>query len=109
MYTEIQQQTDKHSVTELCTVYGGILQRLLQMVGTVLDPSNRYEHTQQRMDTYIADIHAHFPMMGYRDPTVWRSMKRLGVHGYTTKQAAHLLQRYGAYPLCQYPGQKFSI
>ena len=62
---------------------------------------NCYERTQQRMDAYVADIHAHYPMMGYRqirdtlewrfdwklsDPTVWRSMKRLGIHGYIRKR-----------------------
>lgn len=69
MYAEIQKQTDKHSVRELCEIYG-----------------------------YVLDIHSHHPMMGYRqirdklrlefgwiisDPTVWKSMKRLGIHGYT--------------------------
>ena len=49
-------------------------------------------------NSYVLDIHSHHPMMGYRqirdklrlefgwiisDPTVWKSMKRLGIHGYT--------------------------
>ena len=100
MYAEIQQQTGKHSVTELCMVYGVSTSgyyKWLKRAGAL----NRYERTQQRMDACIADIHAHSPMMGYRqirdtlewrfgwklsDPTVWRSMKRLGVHGYTRKR-----------------------
>lgn len=62
---------------------------------------NRYERTQQRMDAYVAYIHAHYPVMGYRqirdtlelqfgwklsDPTIWRSMKRLGIQGYIRKR-----------------------
>lgn len=62
---------------------------------------NRYEKAQRVTDVYVADIHAHNPDMGYRqvrdtlelqfglrlcDPTVWRSMKRLGIHGYTRKR-----------------------
>ena len=26
MYAEIQKQTDKHSVSELCEIYGGVIQ-----------------------------------------------------------------------------------
>ena len=100
MYAEIQQQADKHSISELCTVYGvsrSGYYKWLKRGGAL----NGYERTQQRMDAYVADIHAHYPMMGYRqirdtlelqfgwklsDPTVWRSMKRLDVHGYTRKR-----------------------
>jgi putative transposase len=68
----------------------------LQRCGNV----NRYELSQQILDTYVSDIHAHNPMMGYRsirdslalqfgwlvsDPSVWKSMKRLKVHGYTRR------------------------
>lgn len=53
------------------------------------------------VDGYVADIHTHNPDMGYRqvrdtlelkfglklcDPTVWRSMQRLCIHGYTRKR-----------------------
>lgn len=100
MYAEIQQQADKHSISELCAVYGvsrSGYYKWLKRGGAL----NGYERTQQCMDVYVADIHAHYPMMGYRqirdtlewqfgwklsDPTVWRSMKRLGVHGYTRKR-----------------------
>ena len=62
---------------------------------------NCYEKTHQILDSYVSDIHAHYPMMGYRqirdtielqfgwklsDPSVWRSMKRLSVKGYTRKR-----------------------
>ena len=96
MYAEIQKQTSQHSVTELCSIYGVSrsgyykwLKRTSQL--------NRYEKTQKILDSYVIDIHSHHPMMGYRqirdklrlefgwavsDPTVWKSMKRLGIHGY---------------------------
>lgn len=100
MYAEIQRQTDKHSVTELCIMYGvsrSGYYKWLARAGVL----NCYERTQQRLDACVADIHAHYPMMGYRqirdtlewrfdwklsDPTVWRSMKRLGIHGYIRKR-----------------------
>ena len=60
MYAEIQQQTGKHFVTELCMVYGVSTSgyyKWLKRAGAL----NRYERTQQRMDACIADIHAHSP------------------------------------------------
>lgn len=100
MYAEIQAQTDKHSLTELCSVYGVSRSGYYRWLGRCGKP-NRYEQAQQELDYLIADIHAHNPEIGYRpirdmlefqfdlkfsDPTVWRSMKRLGIHGYTRKR-----------------------
>ena len=97
MYAEIQKQTDKHSVRELCEIYGvsrSGYYKWLKRAGQL----NRYEKTHKILDSYVLDIHSHHPMMGYRqirdklrlefgwiisDPTVWKSMKRLGIHGYT--------------------------
>jgi len=99
MYAKIQAQTDNHSVSELCNIYGvsrSGYYKWLKRDGQL----NRYEKTQKILDTYIADIHSHFPMMGYRqvrdklylkfgrvvsDQTVRKAMKRLGVHGYIRK------------------------
>ena len=97
MYAEIQKQTGKHSVSELCSIYGvsrSGYYKWLKRAGSL----NRYKKTNQILDQYIFDIHNHHPMMGYRqirdklqlefgwsvsDPTVWKSMKRIGIHGYT--------------------------
>ena len=97
MYAEIQRQTDKHSVSELCSIYGvsrSGYYKWLKRAGQL----NQYEKTHEILDQYVLDIHSHHPMMGYRqirdklrlefgwiisDPTVWKSMKRLGIHGYT--------------------------
>lgn len=99
MYVEIQRQTDKHSVSELCSIYGvsrSGYYKWLKRAGQL----NRFEKTNQILDNYVQDIHSHHPMMGYRqirdklclefgwivsDPTVWKSMKRLGIHGYTRR------------------------
>lgn len=100
MYAEIHSQVDKHSVTELCTIYGvsrSGYYKWLQRSGR----ANQYEQAQQILDTYVSDIHTHHPMMGYRsirdtialefgwlvsDPSVWKSMKRLRIHGYTRRR-----------------------
>ena len=60
MYAEIQQQADKHSISELCAVYGV---------------------SRQIRDTLELQF-------GWKlsDPTIWRSMKRLGIHGYIRKR-----------------------
>lgn len=97
MYTEIHSQLDKHSVAELCMIYSvsrSGYYKWLQRSGK----ANRYERSQQILDAYVSDIHAHHPMMGYRsirdtialefgwlvsDPSVWKFMKRLKIHGYT--------------------------
>ena len=99
MYAEIQKQTDKHSVSELCSIYGvsrSGYYKWIKRAGQL----NRFEKTHQILDNYVRDIHNHHPMMGYRqikdklclefgwvvsDPTVWKSMKRLGIHGYTRR------------------------
>ena len=91
MYAEIQKQTDKHSVSELCEIYGvsrSGYYKWLKRAGQL----NRYEKIHKILDSYVLDIHSHHPMMGYRqirdklylefgwivsDPTVWKSMKRL--------------------------------
>lgn len=96
MYAEIQKQTDKHSVSELCSIYGvsrSGYYKWLKRTGWM----NRFERSNQILDEYVFDLHRHHTMMGYRqlrdklrlefgrtvsDPTVRRSMKRLGIHGY---------------------------
>ena len=100
MYAEIQKQTGRHSVRELCSIYGvsrSGYYKWLKRAGQV----NRYEKTHEILDRYVSDIHAHHPMMGCRqirdklriefgwsvsDPTVWKSMRRLKIHGYTRRQ-----------------------
>ena len=100
MYAEIQKQTDKHSVSELCDVYGVSRSGYYKWLKRA-DQLNRYEKTHKILDSYVQDIHSHHPMMGYRqirdklclefgwlvsDPTVWKAMKRLGIHGYTRRR-----------------------
>ena len=102
MYAEIQRQTDKHSISELCSIYGVSRSGYYKWVKRA-GQLNRYEKTQKILDNYVLDIHSHHPMMGYRqikdklclefgwivsDPTVWKSMKRLGIHGYTRRRKA---------------------
>ena len=102
MYSEIQKQTDKHSVSELCSIYGvsrSGYYKWQKRAGQL----NSFEKTHQILDNCVQDIHNHHPMMGYRqikdklclefgwvvsDPTVWKSMKRLGIHGYTRRRKA---------------------
>ena len=99
MYAGILQQADKHSISELCGVYGVSRSGYYKWMRD--GALNGYERTQQRVDACVADIHVHYPMMGYRrirdtlelqfgwklsDPTIWRSMKRLRVHDYTRKR-----------------------
>jgi transposase InsO family protein len=100
LYSQIQKQTDKHSVIELCDIYGvsrSGYYKWLKRDGKL----NRYEKTHQKLDTIVSDIHAHHPMMGYRqirdklrlefgwvvsDPAVWKSMKRLDISGYRRRR-----------------------
>ena len=102
MYAEIQKNTDKHSVSELCVIYGvsrSGYYKWLKRAGQL----NRFEKTHEILDNFVSDIHAHHPMMGYRqirdklcleygwivsDPTVWKSMKRLGIRGYIRQSKA---------------------
>ena len=97
MYAEIHTQANKHSVSELCGIYGvsrSGYYKWLKRDGRL----NRYEKTNQILDNYVLDIHNHHPMMGYRqirdklclefgwivsDPTIWKSMKRSGINGYS--------------------------
>ena len=75
---------------------------------------NRYEQSQQILDTYVSDIHAHHPMMGYRsvrdmltlqfgfavsDPSVLKSMQRLRIHGYCRRGR----NRYSGLEHTRYP------
>ena len=102
IYAEIQRQTGKHSIIELCSIYGVSRSGYYKWLKRA-NQLNRYEKTQRILDDYVQDIHSHHPMMGYRqirdkiylefgwmvsDPTVWRSMKRLGIHGYTRRNKA---------------------
>ncbi len=99
MYSEIQRKTDKYSVSELCSIYGVSRSGYYKWVKRN-GQLNRYEKANLILDKYVQDIHNHHPMMGYRqirdtlcleygwnvsDPTVWKSMKRLGIHGYTRR------------------------
>ena len=106
MYAEIQKLTDKHSVSELCSIYGvsrSGYYKWLKRAGHL----NRYERTHEILDNYVRDIHSHHPMMGYRqirdklrlefgwivsDPTVWKAMRRLGIHGYIRHRKHRLHQ-----------------
>ena len=100
MYAEIQRKADTHSVTELCGIYGVSRSGYYKWLQRQGKP-NRYEMSQQILDTYVSDIHAHHPMMGYRsirDMLVWefglvvcdlsvlKSMQRLHIHGYTRRR-----------------------
>lgn len=100
MYGEIQRQTAQHSVAELCGIYGVSRSGYYKWLQRRGKP-NRYEVSQQILDTYVSDIHAHHPMMGYRsvrdmlalefglvvsDPSVLKSMRRSNIHGYTRRR-----------------------
>ena len=100
MYAEIWRQSDQHSICELCGIYGVSRSGYYKWLQRH-DKSNRYEVSQQILDTYVRDIHSHHPMMGYRsvrdmlvlefglvvsDPSVLRSMQRLRIHGYTRRK-----------------------
>lgn len=100
IYAEIQRHTDTHSVIELCRIYGvsrSGYYKWQKRNGQL----NRYELAQNALESYILDIHAHYPLMGYRqvrdalkleygiilcDLTVWKMMKRLGIHGYSRRR-----------------------
>lgn len=100
MYAQIQRQADRHSIAELCSIYGvsrSGYYKWKKRNGNI----NRYEQAQQALDTLVSDIHAHYPMMGYRsvrdvlalqfglhvsDPSVWKSMRRLQIYGYTRRR-----------------------
>ena len=100
IYCEIQKQSDKHSIRELCAVYVVSRSGYYKWVAREGKP-NRYEQAQHRLDYLVADVHNHHPAMGYRqirdhihneygmrycDISVWKSMKRLNIHGYIRKR-----------------------
>ena len=100
IYAEIQKQTHKHSVTELCNIYGVSRSGYYKWLCRI-GKKNSYEKLQQQLDLLVQDIHLHHPMMGYRsirdilklefgwivsDPSVWKSMKRLNIHGYIRRR-----------------------
>jgi len=100
MYAEIQKHANNHSITELCKVYGVSRSGYYKWLSRHGE-KNRYEKTQQVLDKHVQDIHIHYPMMGYRairdtlewefgwkvsDLSVWRSMKRLSIHGYVRRR-----------------------
>lgn len=99
IYTLLHRQTEKHSIKELCKLYevsrSGYYKWLRRN-----GQANRYEKAQKQLDEYVKDIHTHYPSMGYRqirdtlllqtgwavcDLSVWRSMRRLHLHGYIRK------------------------
>lgn len=99
IYTLMHMQTEKHSIKELCKLYevsrSGYYKWLRRN-----GQANRYEKAQKQLDEYVKDIHTHYPSMGYRqirdtlllqtgwavcDLSVWRSMRRLHLHGYIRK------------------------
>lgn len=97
IYAEMQKRTREHSITELCNLYGVSRSGYYKWLKR-LGYTNRYENAHQVLDKLVSDIHAHYPMMGYRqirdklclefglvvsDPSVWKSMKRLDIRGYT--------------------------
>ena len=100
MYAEIRKQTSKHSVSELCSIYEVSRSGYYKWLKRAELP-NRYEKSHEILDNYVRDIHSHHPMMGYRqirdklcleygwiisDPSVWKSMKRIGIRGYTRRR-----------------------
>lgn len=99
IYSEIQQHTAKHSVAELCQIYGVSRSGYYKWQNRK-GQLNRYELTQKMLEPYILDIHAHNPLMGYRqirdklkleygivlcDLTVWKLMKQLKIQGYSRR------------------------
>ena len=100
IYAQIQLQTTRYSVTELCHTYG-VSRSGYYKWQKRKDKPNRYEASQQILDTYVSDIHGHNPMMGYRtirdtlalnfgwivcDLSVLKSMQRLHIQGYTRQK-----------------------
>ena len=101
IYKRIDQLRISHSVAELCAIFGvsrsGFYKwKQRKMLGL----TNRYEEAHRHLDTCVSDIHAHFPMMGYRairamlalrfglavsDPSVWKSMCRLHISGFSRR------------------------
>ena len=102
MYAETKRQSGKHSVNELCSIYGVSRSGYYKRVKRAGE-QNQYEKPHEILDSYVLDIYSHHPMMGYRqirdklclefgwivsDPTIWKSMKWPGIHGYTRQRKA---------------------
>ena len=101
MYEKIDQQKKSHSVAELCAIFGVSRSGFYKWKQRKLQGKmNRYEEAHRYLDTCVSDIHAHFPMMGYRairdmlalhfglavsDPSVWKSMRRLHISGFSRR------------------------
>ena len=100
IYACVERESKNRSVKELCDIYevsrSGYY-KWLKRKGT----ANRYEKWQKELDYYVADIHSHYPSQGYRsiadtilnlygwvvsDVSVFRSMRRLGIKGFTRRQ-----------------------
>ena len=99
LYKQIETKSSSHSILELCKLYGvsrSGYYKWKNRAGTL----NQYEQQQKELDIRVQDIHNHYPMMGYRqirdslllctgwkvcDISVWRSMKRLRIRGYTRR------------------------
>lgn len=99
IYALINQRLEQHSVIELCCLFGvsrSGYYKWLNRKGSL----NRYEQSRKQLDACVRDIHAHYPIMGYRqirdflqlttgkqvcDLSVWRSMRRLHIRGYVRK------------------------
>ena len=96
IYACVERDSKDHSIKELCDVYevsrSGYY-KWLKRKGML----NSYEKKQKELDYYVSDVHSHYPSQGYRaiadtllneygwvvtDVSVWKSMKRLGIHGY---------------------------
>ena len=95
-------QANCHSIVELYSIYGVSRDGYYKWKKRNGD-LNRYEQAQQTLDALVSNIHAHHPIMGYRfirdvlalqfglrvsDPSVWKSMRRLQIHGYTRRRKA---------------------
>ena len=55
MYAEIQRQTDKHSISELCSIYGVSRSGYYKWVKRA-GQLNRYEKTQKILDNYVLNL-----------------------------------------------------
>jgi len=62
IYAEIQKQATKHSIIELCSIYGVSRSGYYKWLKRA-DRLNRYEKTQKILDSYVLDIHSHHPMI----------------------------------------------
>lgn len=100
MYAEIQKQTDKHSVSELCEIYGvsrSGYYKWLKRAGQL----NRYEKTHKILDSYVLDIHSHHPMMGYRQiretlAELNENLRQIYVEAYTLPENLEIIHRMTA-------------